>query len=245
MEVTLIHLYPDWMNLYGSYANLWVLRRCLCAMGHTVTVRPVSPTEGPEALAGADFVFLGAGTERAQRAAAGALQGLRGAILDAAQAGVGMLFAGSAMELLGRSVTARTGETFPGLGLADFTSRQLPRRIVGDVYGRSSLLSQPVVGFMNKCGLVEGVDTPLLTALDLGFGNQAEGGAEGFCRNGVLASQLTGPLLVKNPHLLELVAAGLCRRRGEPAPAQIPVDSWAIQGYETTREQLQLRAAGR
>ena len=72
MELTLIHLYPDLMNLYGSYANLSVLRRTLEGLGHSVTVKPVLPGESA-ALDGCHFLYLGAGTERAQKAA---LQGL-------------------------------------------------------------------------------------------------------------------------------------------------------------------------
>ena len=72
MELTLIHLYPDLMNLYGSYANLSVLRRTLEGLGHSVTVQPVLPSESV-ALDGCHFLYLGAGTERAQKAALEAL----------------------------------------------------------------------------------------------------------------------------------------------------------------------------
>ena len=70
MELKIVHFYPDLMSLYGSYANVSVLRRYLEALGCTVTVQPVRPGEGAD-IAGADFLFKGAGTERAQRFAAG------------------------------------------------------------------------------------------------------------------------------------------------------------------------------
>ena len=69
MEWKIVHFYPDLMSLYGSYANVSVLRRYLEALGHTVTVRPVRPGEDAD-IAGADFLFMGAGTERAERFAA-------------------------------------------------------------------------------------------------------------------------------------------------------------------------------
>ena len=40
MEVKIVHFYPDLMSLYGSYANVAVLRRRLEAMGCAVTVQP-------------------------------------------------------------------------------------------------------------------------------------------------------------------------------------------------------------
>ena len=66
MELNLLHFYPDLMSLYGSYANLSVLARTLEQMGNTVTITYVEP--GDEAdIEGADFLFMGAGTEKRQK----------------------------------------------------------------------------------------------------------------------------------------------------------------------------------
>ena len=45
MELKIIHFYPDLMSLYGSYANVAVLKRQLEALGNTVTVETVVPGE--------------------------------------------------------------------------------------------------------------------------------------------------------------------------------------------------------
>ena len=65
MDMKILHFYPDLMSLYGSYANVAVLRRYLEALGNSVAVETVRPGENAD-FAGADFVFLGAGTERGQ-----------------------------------------------------------------------------------------------------------------------------------------------------------------------------------
>ena len=243
MEVKIVHFYPDLMSLYGSYANVAVLRRRLEAMGCAVTVQSVRPGEEAD-IAGADFLFMGAGTERAERFAAGDLARFGPAVKAAAEDGCAMLFAGTAMELLGRSVTDKNGETYDGIGLAPFTTVQGDRRIVGDVYGAADLFPEAVVGFMNKCGLIRGVETPLLTGLTMGFGNEAEKGPEGFHWKNVFASELTGPLLVKNPRLLEAVTAAIFARRGVPLPEDMPTNPYAEAGYAITAEQLRLRAEG-
>lgn len=51
MELKIIHFYPDLMSLYGSYANVSVLRRYLEALGCAVTVQPVVPGEGADITA--------------------------------------------------------------------------------------------------------------------------------------------------------------------------------------------------
>lgn len=68
MELKILHFYPDLMSLYGSYANVSILKRTLEEMGNTVTVERVE-LGGDADLTHADFVYMGAGTERAQKAA--------------------------------------------------------------------------------------------------------------------------------------------------------------------------------
>ena len=229
----------------GIYVFTWkTLRRYLEALGCAVTVQPVVPGEGAD-ITGADFLFMGAGTERAQRFAAEDFARYSATVKAAAEDGTAMLFAGTAMELLGASVTDRDGDTYPGIGLASFTTVQGKRRIVGDVYGVTALFPEAVVGFMNKCGQIRGVEAPLLTGLSLGFGNEAEKGPEGFHWKNVFASELTGPVLVKNPRLLEAVADAICTRRGISLPEERPSFPYAEAGYAITAEQLKLRAEAR
>ena len=189
------------MNLYGSYANVSAVKRLLERLGHSVTVETVNPGDNAS-LSDADFLFMGAGTERRQVFALGDFARLGGDVKALAADGGVMLFAGTAMELLGASITDAAGATRPGIGLADFTAVQGKQRFVEDVYGHTDLFSEPIVGFMNKCAKISGVTTPLLTGLDMGFGNEVEKGPEGFRRGNVFASELTGPILVKNPRLL-------------------------------------------
>ena len=241
MELKLIHFYPNLMNLYGSYANAAVLKRRLEQLGHTVTVETVDYGQDAD-IAGADFLFMGAGTERSQKAALADFARFGEAVKAAAADGTAMLFAGTAMELLGKSITDCGGKVYDGMGLADFATVQGKRRFVEDVYGSTDLYPDAVVGFMNKCSVISGVDTPLLTACALGFGNEAEGGPEGYHWNNVFASELTGPILVKNPRLLDAVIAAIYQHRGEALPGELPSDHWAEAGYAITAEQLKLRS---
>ena len=241
MDIKILHFYPDLMSLYGSYANVSVLKRRLEQMGNTVTVTPVLP--GQEAdLSDADFLYMGAGTEHAQKAALVDFARYGETVKAAAESGVTMLFAGTAMELLGKTITGADGKVYEGIGLADFTAVQGSKRFVEDVYGHTDLYPDAVVGFMNNCSTISGVETPLLTELSLGFGNEGERAPEGFHRNNVFASQLTGPLLVKNPRMLDAVLDAIYRRRNELLPAERPTDHWTEDGYLITAEQLKLRS---
>ena len=238
MELTLIHLYPDLMNLYGSYANLSVLRRTLEGLGHSVTVLPGEKVD----LTDCHFLYLGAGTERAQKAALEALTPYAAVLRSAAEAGLPMLFAGSAMELLGRRITDQRGKDWEALGLADFLSRETEKRFVEDVYGVCPLFPEPIVGFQNKSAVITGIETPLLSSLAMGYGNDGEKRPEGYQKGNVFASALTGPILVKNPALLREVARRVLAHAGAEVPGTIPVDEELEKGYAVTAQQLKKRA---
>ena len=240
MEIRILHFYPDLMSLYGSYANVSILKRTLEAMGNSVTVERVE-LGGDADLTHADFVYMGAGTERAQKAALLYFSKLGDAVKAAADAGVTMLFAGNSMELLGKTITADDGTVYEGIGLGAFTSVQGKKRFVEDVYGTTDLYDGPVVGFMNKCSIIQGVETPLVTAMDMGFGNSGEKTPEGFRFRNVFASELTGPILVKNPRLLDKVAQAIYARRDQALPDRLPRWQYAEDGYAITAQQLKLR----
>lgn len=173
MELRFLHFYPDLMNLYGSYANVSVLRRYLERLGHTVVVEAILP--GQEAdLTGADFLYMGAGTERAQKAA----------LADFARYGrrcapPPRTAQPCCLPALPWScwphVSDAEGTVYEGIALADFTTVQGKKRLVEDVYGTTDLYPEAVVGFMNKCGVTTGITTPLLTTVSLGYGNEGEG----------------------------------------------------------------------
>ena len=116
MELKIIHFYPDLMSLYGSYANVSILRRALEQMGNTVTVTRVDPGQTAD-LTGADFLFMGAGTEKRQKFALSDFARFAPDIKAAAGSGTAMLFAGTAMELLGSRIVDAGGKACDGIGL--------------------------------------------------------------------------------------------------------------------------------
>ena len=243
MELNLLHLYPDCMSLYGEYANVAVLKRHLEALGVSVTVKGVSLDDTPD-FSAADFIYMGAGTERTQKAALTALEG-KGAELKAAlDRGAVVLFTGSAMETLGASVTDTAGKVWPGLGLAEFATVETDKRSPEDVIAHSTLWDSPVVGFMNKCSRTSGVSTPLFDRLSLGFGNEAEKGAEGYVSGNLFATHITGPVLVKNPDFTDLLIRRIFAAKGGEVPEKLPVLPYEREAYEVTLKELSARVGG-
>lgn len=241
MELTILHLFPDFMSLYGDYANAAVLRRHLEAPGVQVTVREVRCEDEPD-FSGADLIYMGAGTERKQKIALEKLLPSAEKLRTAAENGALLFFTGNAMETLGASVTDAAGKVWPGLGLADFTTVETDKRSPGDVIAVSDLwdAASPAVGFMNKCSVTRGVTAPLFKELLLGFGNEAERGPEGYASGNVLATHLTGPALVKNPPMLRFLMGRLFEKKGRELP-EVPSPPHEREAYEITLRELRAR----
>ncbi|MBD5117811.1 MAG: hypothetical protein HDT37_01640 [Clostridiales bacterium] len=237
MELTILHLYPDCMSLYGEYANVMVLRRHLEAMGVSITVESALFEDTPD-FEHADFIYMGAGTERTQKAALSALLPHKDALKAAIDRGAVVLFTGNAMEMLGLSITNAMGKRWPGLGLADFATLETAQRAPEDVIAHTPLWDSPVVGFMNKCSMTEDVASPLFDRLSLGFGNEEEKGAEGYVSGNVFATHLTGPVLVKNPDFTDLLIRRMFEAKGWKLPEALPVLPYEREAYEVTVKEL-------
>ncbi len=236
MELTMLHLYPDCMSLYGEYANVMVLRRHLEAMGVSVTVKTALFEDAPD-FGRADFIYMGAGTERTQKAALTALLPHKAALKGAVDRGTVVLFTGNAMETLGISVVDAAGKTWPGLRLADFATVETDRRAPEDVVAHTPLWEGPVVGFMNKCSVTEDA-TPLFDRLSLGFGNEEEKGPEGYASGNVFATHITGPVLVKNPDFTDFLIRRIFEQKGWDLPDKLPVLPYEREAYEVTVKEL-------
>lgn len=240
MELTILHLYPDCMSLYGEYANVAVLRRHLEAAGVSVTVESALFEDTPP-FDRAGFIYMGAGTERTQRAALAALLPHKEALKAAIGRGAVVLFTGNAMELLGGSFPGED-ERLPALGLAGFLTEGEARRDPGDVIAHTCLWDSPVVGFMNKCSRTfmadDGDDAPLFERLSLGMGNQRKNGPEGYVKGNVFATHLTGPILVKNPDFTDFLIRRIFQLKGWPQPETLPVLPYEREAYEVTLKEL-------
>lgn len=240
MELNMLHLYPDCMSLYGEYANVAVLRRHLEALGVTVQVKECL-LDDPADFTQADFIYMGCGTERTQKAALMTLKDRAGDLKAALDRGAVVLFTGNAMEILGRSVTDARGQQWPGMGMADFATVETYKRDPEDVIAHSTLWDAPVVGFMNKCSHTSGVTSPLFDSLKLGLGNEAEHGAEGYVDGNLFATHITGPVLVKNPDFVDLLIRRIFAAKGWELPGELPVLPHEREAYEVTLKELSAR----
>ena len=232
----ILHLYHDIMNLYGDYANVAAMERILAKSGEQVVVDRLSLGD-TAALADYDFVFIGSGTERNQRVVLEDLRKYAAALKSVINSGKVVLMTGNSFEMLGKTLTDADGNTVSGLGFFDFTTaEQNKTRVTGDVIYTCDFLTQPLVGFVNKCSEITGITQPLFR-VKMGLGNRDGDGEEGVRSGNFFGTHLTGPVLIKNPHFLAYLAEKILGRAPETAYL-----TYEQAGFAVTLRELEKRA---
>ncbi len=214
LTLTLGHLYPDQLNLYGDRGNILTFRRRCQLRG--IELRVVSLGVG-DALAPDeyDMLFIGGGQDKEQAPVSQDLHELKGIGLWAAiEDDMPVLAVCGGFQLLAHYYRPAEGPDMRGLGVFDAWTEhkgsQAPR-CIGDIALRWQ--HQTLVGFENHGGRTYlGTAQPLGTVLK-GNGNNAEDHTEGAIYRNAYGTYLHGSLLPKNPHFADhLIELALQRK---------------------------------
>ena len=219
--LTLVHLYPREMNIYGDTGNVLVLRKRLEWRDLPVQVVPVSV--GDPLPNDAD-ILLGGGGQDAAQGEIGADFASRGAQLRAlADDGVVMLTICGSYQMLGHEFVTQEGRRIAGVGVLDVTTQGQPVRLIGNNYVDTPDAGR-LVGYENHSGLTTlGPGARPLGRTQHGRGNNGKDGTEGAVRDNVIGTYLHGPVLAKSPRFADDLLRRAYARRGEETELE-PLD---------------------
>ena len=204
----ILHWYHDLMNLYGDYGNLEVLKKHLEDQGMDVFIEKKTLGEDLD-LSSYDMIYIGSGTERKQELARKDILSHREELQAYIEKGGLVLTTGNAMELFGKTI----GEN-EALGFLPFTVRLTKDRYTGDVILENDTLGK-VVGFINKCSLIEGGEEHALFRYAFRDSNLKDNDYEGFRYKNLFGTHVIGPVLVKNPSFMKEVISVLLQKYGK------------------------------
>ena len=214
MKLTIGHLYPDLLNLYGDRGNIQCFRKRLEWRGIEAEVIPFLSGDEID-FSRLDIVLLGGGSDREQELVCGYLKNIRDDFKKYVEEGGVVLAVCGGYQLLGKYYKTRT-ETIEGLAILDITTEWEPERLVKNIILNSPLFDMPVVGFENHGGRTYIGDHTPFGKVFFGYGNTGKSGYEGVVYKNVIATYLHGPLLPKNPQVCDyLLERALKRKYGE------------------------------
>lgn len=205
-------LYPEYANQAGDNGNAMYLRACLPDAEFIETTHDDIPYFAEHAPS---LILLCGMSEAQQVNTIKLLQPYRERLVELIDAGVPMLFTGSAPEVLGTKIVNPDGSETPALGLLDFVTHcNIPARyhdvVIGDLNAPERDEAIKVVGFKIQFTQMEaGAGQQPFCRNEVGFGLNKQSSEEGFRKNNLMATWLIGPLLPLNPdftrYLLDLI----------------------------------------
>jgi hypothetical protein len=225
MQLTIGHLYPDLLNIYGDRGNIICLvNRC---RWRGIKVKVINISIGdllkPKTH---DLFFGGGGQDRQQMIVAKDLQTKAKVLREEANRGVPMLTVCGTYQLFGQYFKAEDATVIPGISIFDAYTIASPQRKIGNIVvemsqtiiNHTAYTSNPnLVGFENHWGSTyinknskleirnSKFSTFPLGKVIKGFGNNGKDKTEGAIYNNVFGSYLHGSLLPKNPHFADLL----------------------------------------
>ncbi|MGN0243882.1 MAG: type 1 glutamine amidotransferase [Lachnospiraceae bacterium] len=222
-SLTILHLYPDLLNLYGDRGNIACIRRRLEWRGMGANIKTYTCDDTGFSLDGVDIVFLGGGSDREQKIVCERLLEHQSVLKDYVEAGGTLIAVCGGYQLLGNYYKLET-ETLKGLEILDIYTEQGKGRLIGNIVLQTDFQEQCIVGFENHGGRTYiGNHTPLGKVL-VGYGNNETRIAEGVRYKNVYATYLHGPLLPKNPQLCDTILLGALRRKYPDMTELLPLD---------------------
>ena len=214
MNITIGHLYPDLLNLYGDRGNIQCLRKRCEWRGIRAEVKEFRSGDKID-FQELDIVLLGGGSDREQMIVCNKLKAIREDFKAYVESNGVVIAVCGGYQLLGKYYQTDDG-LIEGLDLVDLYTEQKEGRLISNIVLKSDLFEFPVVGFENHGGRTFiGANKPFGKVL-YGNGNDGESGYEGVVYKNVIGTYLHGPLLPKNPQLADwLILKALQRKYGE------------------------------
>ena len=223
MSIRILQLYPELMNLSGDIGNLMAVTRRLSELGLRWEVDRASVGD-PMPFGEYDLILAGNAPLSALLAAMRDMAPRAAELRAAMEAGRVFLFTGSARCLLGGDLRLRSGRCVSGARILAESHREVTRFTGEAVATRPGMGNTAYLGsFDRELETDAASERPLFQTLR-GIGDKPEAIYEGVFRGNLYATYLLGPLLVRNPELLEEIVAKLAgsryQARGESFDAE-------------------------
>lgn len=206
MKITIGHLYPDLLNLYGDRGNIQCLmKRCLWRGIEAETI--AYELDDRIDFSKLDIVLLGGGSDREQMLVCEKLKEIQKDFKAYVEDNGVVIAICGGYQLLGNYYKTDQG-MIEGLKLVDMSTEQGKGRLIGNIVMQSDLFDMPIVGFENHGGRTTIGNNRSLGKVLSGYGNDGQSGEEGVVYKNVIGTYLHGPLLPKNPQLADQPCTG-------------------------------------
>ncbi|MGB3009013.1 MAG: glutamine amidotransferase [Candidatus Saccharimonadales bacterium] len=194
--LTLVHLYPQQMNIYGDWGNILILTQR--AKWHGYDMQIIAHHPGKAFPRDADIVVGGGGQDSGQNVIQNDLLAIGDDIKRLANDHVPMLVICGLYQLFGHFFQTNDGTQIRGIGVFDIETYGGDKRMIGNIVTHTQF--GEMIGYENHSGMtILGDYQKPLGKVVKGDGNNGKDRTEGAIYKHVFGSYLHGSLLPKNP----------------------------------------------
>lgn len=183
MTINILHLYYDLMNLYGEIGNIYLLKHSLEKEGLKVIIDNLSIYDEIN-MNQYDLIYIGCGTEENRNIVLKDILKYKKDLEEYINSDKFILCTGNSIELFGKYINGEKA-----LSIFNFSSKDIDKRIVGDIITKVSFIDKDILGFTNRGS----------TTSDEVISNK------GFNYKNFYGTYTLGPILVRNPLLHEYI----------------------------------------
>ena len=205
--IKIAHLYYDLMNLYGDSGNIKALKAALESQKIDVSISFLTVDDEID-FNKYDIFYIGPGTFNNEKMVLNNLLKYRSDI-EVALKHKFFIITGNALDLFGKSIIDNDS-TYKALNIFDFETKKLDKRLVSEVYATTPFLNEMVIGFKNQDS-----STNYNGIFDIkkGYGFNEFNKTDGIINDNFFGTYLIGPILVRNPELLEYLSKKIINKK--------------------------------
>jgi len=228
MRLTISHLYPQEMNLYGDLGNIIALKTRAQKRGIDVKINNINKQD-KLAPGNTDIYFFGGGQDKQQLEIANDLiENKKIGLLEDLNNNVPLLSICGGYQLLGRYYLDGTNQRSQGIGffyietvapgtkvtqrcIGNIATEIIDKQTLSDIkkYYKNEDFKKPntLVGFENHSGRTRLLDRKLthLGKVKKGIGDSEQTGFEGLRIKNAFGTYMHGSFLPKNPHICDVL----------------------------------------
>lgn len=207
--INILSLYYDLLNLYGENGNLRAIKNELSR--HKLKVNIDYKSIGSKInFKKYDIIYIGSGSEEAIKDVSVDIRNRQEDLKKYIESNKYLIITGNSIELFGKYIKSLDG-IIKTADIFSYHAEYLKEnafknastnRIVGETISTSKLIKEKIIGFQNRCSVLHNVKKPFLET-NTKYSNDLEKTDEGFHFKNVYATYNIGPLLIRNPYLLE------------------------------------------
>ncbi len=195
--IKIAHLYYDLMNLYGESGNILALTTALKRQGVKFTVSYLTKKDKID-FGKYDIFYMGMGSEKNQAVVLEDIKRYKTEIKKNIKKKV-FIMTGNSYELFGKRI-----DDTEALDIFNFESKTVRDRIVKEQVYKTYILDSLVIGFQNRSSVNDNEENHLFEVID-GNADNNKSRYEGIHINNFYGTYTIGPLLIRNPHLLDKI----------------------------------------